>query len=145
MPVRRLTSGDSATAEAACRLFGLEGAIDPTAFLARDDVHLFVAEDEHGVAGWVYGHELLHPDGELTMLLYGLDVAERAHRQGHGAALVRAFVAQARARACTEVWVLTDERNTAALATYASAGGVREVDQSVMFVWPLSAGNHSDI
>ena len=141
MPVRRLTSGDEAAADAACRAFGSEGELDVSRFLGRDDVHLFVAEDEGGVAGWIYGQELLHPDGEVTMLLYALDVAERAQRRGHGGALVTAFVDHARLRGCSEVWVLTEPGNEAALATYAAAGGVREVEDSAMVVWPLIPGH----
>jgi len=140
--IRRLGPGDEETAEAACREFGVEGELDSADFLARPETALVVAEDESGVAGWVYGHELVHPDGERTMLLYSLDVAERARRQGVGTALVEAFVAHAKDGGCTEVWVLTDDANAAGLATYRAAGGQREPVDSVMFVWELADGRH---
>ncbi len=63
------------------------------------------------------GHELIHPDGERTMLLYALDVATTHQGRGHG--------------------------NDAALATYTSAGGVAEGSGTVMFTWRLAPGNHS--
>ena len=81
MEVRRLIVGDEETAEEGCRLFGAVGDLDAADFLGRAEAALIVAEDESGVAGWVYGHELVHPDGERTMLLYALDVVERARRQ----------------------------------------------------------------
>lgn len=143
MAVRRLEPGDEAVAEAACRLFGAVGDIDAGEFLRRDEAHLFVAEDDLGVAGWVYGHELIHPDGERTMLLYALDVAERARRAGRGRALVSAFVDHARMRGCTEVWVLTDDGNVGGRATYAAAGGARDSVDQVMYTWRLAAGRHS--
>ena len=149
--VRRLSVGDEARAEAAVRLFAEEAPsrpIDVVSFLRRAEAVLFVAleDDDDGVlAGWVYGHELVHPDGERTMLLYALDVDEPWRGRGHGRALVTAFVDHARATGCTEVWVLTDDANAAALATYASAGGVREADQSVMFVWPLAPGREAGL
>ncbi len=99
-----------------------------------------LADDATGVAGWAYGHELIHPDGEQTMLLYALDVAERARRRGVGTALVEAFVDHARARGCTEVWVLTEEANPAAIATYHSAGGTRDEVPAVMFTWKPTDG-----
>jgi ribosomal protein S18 acetylase RimI-like enzyme len=71
-----------------------------------------------------------------------LDVAEHAQRRGHGHALVAAFVDHARAMGCHEVWVLTDDDNQAALATYASAGGEREPDDQVMLVWTLAEGQN---
>ncbi|HVE93715.1 MAG TPA: GNAT family N-acetyltransferase [Acidimicrobiales bacterium] len=143
MTVRRLGPGDTATAEEACQLFEDDGPLDVRRFLARAEAALFVAEDDGGVCGWIYGHELVHPDGESTMLLYSLDVDESAQRRGHGRDLVTAFVHHARSIGCTEVWVLTDDDNEAALATYASAGGVRDADPSVMFVWKLAEGRHS--
>ncbi|MGI8685649.1 MAG: GNAT family N-acetyltransferase [Acidimicrobiales bacterium] len=99
--------------------------------------------DEAGVAGWAYGHELVHPDGERTMLLYALDVAEHARRKGYGRALVTAFVDHARQAGCTEVWTLADDDNSAALATYRSAGGAEDPDRPVMFAWKLGPGRHS--
>ena len=149
MSVRRLSVGDEALAEAAVALFAEEAPslpVDVSAFLVRPEAVLFVALDEEEVlAGWVYGHELVHPDGERTMLLYALDVDEPCRGRGHGRALVTALVDHARSSGCTEVWVLTDDANVAALATYASAGGVREADQSVMFTWPLAPGREAGL
>jgi hypothetical protein len=72
-----LGPGDEAMLAAACRAFGHEGAVHPAGILERPEAVVIVAEDDEGVVGWVYGHELVHPDGERTMLLYALDVAER--------------------------------------------------------------------
>jgi len=39
--------------------------------------------------------------------------------------------------------VLTEDDNPAALATYTSAGGLRDPDSPVMFTWRLAEGIHS--
>lgn len=143
MTVRALSSGDEEAAHEACRLFGLGGDLDASVFLAQQEALLLVAEEDAAIVGWVYGHELVHPDGERTMLLYALDVAEEARGHGHGSALVTAFVEHARQRGCTEVWVLTDDDNPAGLATYAAAGGSRDSVAQVMFTWKLADGRHS--
>ena len=146
--VRLLGPGDAALAEAAVRSLGAEPGdgfgVDVAPMLASPVAVLLVsvAADDSPV-GWVYGHELVHPDGERTMLLYALDVDEAYRRQGRGRALVEAFVDEARRRGCTEVWVLTDDANAPALATYAAAGAVRDLDESVMFTWPLAPGRES--
>lgn len=151
MTVRRVSIGDEALAEAAVKRFAEEAPslpIDVDAFLRRPEAVLLVAlddEDDDALAGWVYGQELIHPDGERTMLLYALDVDDAFRRRGHGRALVTAFVEGARAAGCTEVWVLTDDANPAALATYASAGGRREAEASVMFTWPLGPGREAGL
>ena len=143
MNIRRLHQGDEQLTIEACRLFGAEGELDAGPFLAESGATLFIAEEDGAIVGWVYGHELIHPDGERTMLLYALDVAERARRRGTGKALVEGFVADARDRGCTEVWVLTDPNNAAALATYAAAAGTRDPDQQAMFTWKLADGRLS--
>jgi predicted N-acetyltransferase YhbS len=140
MPLRRLGSGDEETAEQACRAFGSDGDLDPAEFLARPDTALIVAERGSMVIGRVYGHELLHPDGERTMLLDALDVAEHWRRRGIGKALVTAFIDHARARGCTEIWVLTDDGNPVGVATYRAAGGRRDPVDQVMFTWTLVGG-----
>jgi ribosomal protein S18 acetylase RimI-like enzyme len=117
--------------------------VEPAAFLHAPGAVLFVAVDDDQVVGCAYGHELVHPDGERTMLLYSLDVAEPSRRRGIGTQLVDAFTAHARARGCTEVWVLTEDDNAAALATYAAAGGARDPQMPVMFTWRLAEGRHS--
>jgi ribosomal protein S18 acetylase RimI-like enzyme len=143
MTVRRLHSGDEGLVADACRFFGLAGDITPATFLQRPETTLLVAEAHDELAGWVYGHELVHPDGERTMLLYALDVAEAHRGHGHATNLVAAFVDDARLRGCTEVWVLTDSDNDAGLATYTAAGGLSDGGVQVMFTWRLAGGNHS--
>jgi hypothetical protein len=66
--VRSLGPGDEAVAERACQLFGLTGDVDTSAFLSRPEALLLVAVEGGTLAGWVYGHELVHLDGERTML-----------------------------------------------------------------------------
>lgn len=148
MTVVRLAVGDEELAESAVLLFAEEAPslpIDVGAFLRRPEAVLLVSFDDESLAGWVYGQELIHPDGERTMLLYALDVDDAFRRRGHGRALVTAFVDAARSAGCTEVWVLTDDANPAALATYAAAGGDREDEASVMFTWPLAPGREAGL
>jgi ribosomal protein S18 acetylase RimI-like enzyme len=141
--IRNLGPGDERFATETCLAFGLHGELDAAMFHRRPDATLIVASDGPAVVGWVYGHELVHPDGELTMLLYALDVADQARRRGIGKALVAAFVDDARSRDCTEVWVLTDDENDAGLATYGAAGGERDPVPQMMFTWKLADGRHS--
>lgn len=135
--------GDEDLVRGATALLGIHAPSDPTAILARREAVLVVADDAGAVVGAAYGHELVHPDGERTMLLYSLDVAEGARRRGIGRALTEAFVEHARGLGCTEVWVLTEEDNVAARATYEAAGARRDGDTTVLFAWRLAPGHHS--
>jgi ribosomal protein S18 acetylase RimI-like enzyme len=140
MEIVRLGPGDADQVHAAAHLFDRPPRDDATErFLADERHHLLLAvEDDHPV-GFVSGVELTHPDKGTEMFLYELAVDEAHRRHGIGRALVRSLAALARERGCYGMFVLTDDGNEAALATYATDGAVRE-DGIVMFIWePLQA------
>jgi ribosomal protein S18 acetylase RimI-like enzyme len=136
MRIERLGPDDVVRLAAAEWLF--DDAIDAEmsrAFLADDRHHLLVAYDGEAPTGFVTGVELLHPDKPgPEMFLYELGVDEAFRGRGIGRALVEALAEFAWKRGCYAVWVLTDDANAAATATYRAAGGNRE-PESVMFVW----------
>jgi ribosomal protein S18 acetylase RimI-like enzyme len=136
MRIERLGPDDDDRVAAAEALF--DDAIDAgttQAFLADDGHHLLIAYDDGSPAGFVSGVELLHPDKPgPEMFLYELGVNEAFRGRGIGHALVEALTALAWERGCSALWVLTDEGNAPAMATYRSVGG-RPQPGSVMFVW----------
>jgi ribosomal protein S18 acetylase RimI-like enzyme len=131
--IRRVT--EAADVQAASHLFDGPARPDATRqFLADDRHHLLVAYVDGAPAGMVTGVELTHPDKGTEMFLYELAVDEPHRRGGIGRALVSALADLAREHGCYGMWVLTDEGNPPALATYRSAGGVPE-DKLVLFNW----------
>ena len=135
MTVRRAESGDDALVRSVLGRFrGCETA-EPADFLDDPRTFLFVAEDDEGLVGWLYAFELVRPEGRRSMLLYEVEVFERAQARGHGRAMVDALLAEARARDHMKVWVLTDEDNDGAKALYTTTGaeGVRQL----MYTWEL--------
>jgi ribosomal protein S18 acetylase RimI-like enzyme len=71
------------------------------------------------------------------MRLYERGVDDAHRRRGIGAALTRALEAKARALGCVGMWVLTDDDNPAALATYRAAGADEE-SRHVMLGWSFA-------
>jgi ribosomal protein S18 acetylase RimI-like enzyme len=112
-------------------------ALQPDAlkrFLADPTHHLLIAYSGDEAAGFVSGVEITHPDKGTEMFLYELSV-ETAHRHhGIGTALVNALADLARANGCYGMWVLVDDENAAAAATYRKADGDVE-SQPLMFSW----------
>jgi ribosomal protein S18 acetylase RimI-like enzyme len=93
---------------------------------------------EHGKPiGFISGVETTHPDKGTEMFVYELAVDERFRRRGCGSALVLALARLARERGCYAMWVLADQDNAAAIATYERAGGRRE-STPVMLSWDFS-------
>jgi ribosomal protein S18 acetylase RimI-like enzyme len=132
--IRRVT--DAAAVMAAGHLFDNTPRPDATArFLSFEHHHLLIAYVDDEPAGMITGVETTHPDKGTEMFLYELSVAEDARRQGIGKALVVALRDLARERGCYGMFVLTDDDNVAALATYRSAGSNDAESRHVMLDW----------
>ncbi len=133
--IRILRTGDEAAVLAASHLFDSPARIEATArFLAEEGHHLLVAYDVGHPAGFVTGVETTHPDKGTEMFLYELGVEEAFQRRGIGRALVDRLADLARERGCYGMWVVTDEHNAAARATYQATGGNPEPSQ-VVYSW----------
>lgn len=133
MEIRRVTEGEAV--EAASSLFDRAAKPGATSqFLASPNHHLLIAYERGIPVGFVSGVETTHPDKGTEMFLYELGVDGAFRRRGIGKALVSAIAELARDHGCYGMFVLTDEDNDAALATYASAGAAREGTQ-VMLSW----------
>ncbi|MDP9101578.1 MAG: GNAT family N-acetyltransferase [Actinomycetota bacterium] len=111
-------------------------------FLARPNHHVCLAVEGARPVGFVTGVDVTHPDKGTEMFLYELAVDEGCRGQGVGRALVQALADRARTLGCYGMWVLTDNNNEAALATYRSAGAVDQQD-TVMLSWRLDPGHET--
>lgn len=137
--IRRLEPPDAALVLGADGLFDRPATASATArFLAEPGHHLLMAFDGDRAVGFVTGVETTHPDKGTEMFLYELGVAEGSRRRGIGASLVAALRDLASERGCYGMWVLTEDDNDAALATYRGAGG-SEAGRPVMLEWWLGA------
>jgi ribosomal protein S18 acetylase RimI-like enzyme len=135
MEIRVLRPGDDGRVAAAFHLFDGPARPEATArFLAEDGHHLLIAYDGDRAVGFVSGVEVTHPDKGTEMFLYELAVDEPFRRRGTGRALVERLATVARDVGCYGMWVITDEGNEAARATYEGTGGVPQTGQ-VVEVW----------
>lgn len=133
--VRRVGPADGALVHRGAHLFDKAPRDDATRrFLDSDDHHLLLAFVGDEAVGFVTGVELTHPDKGVEMFLYELGVDEGARRRGVGTALVEALAALARERRCRGMWVLTDEDNPAAIATYRRAGATKN-ERNLLLEW----------
>jgi ribosomal protein S18 acetylase RimI-like enzyme len=141
--IRALGPGDEDCVVAASHMF--DGPADAAAtrrFLGDGNHHLLMAYVDDHPAGFVSGVEITHPDKGTEMFLYELGVEEEYQRRGVGRGLVERLGELARQRGCYGMWVLTDDDNTAALATYQGAGATAEPGQ-VVLVWTFPASSSS--
>ena len=137
MTIRTLKPGEGPTIVAAGHLFDAPPDLATAErFLVTPGHHLLLAFVDEAPTGFVSGVELTHPDKGTEMFLYELAVDEAFRRRGIGKALVKELLGIARAHGCYDQWVLTDDDNDAALATYRSTGTTDE-SSHVMLTWDL--------
>jgi ribosomal protein S18 acetylase RimI-like enzyme len=129
--IKVLRGGDEAVlAQVADDVF--DNPIDPDLareFLGDPRHHLAVAIDDGVVVGFASAVHYVHPDKPPQMWVNEVAVAPTHQRRGLGKAVMRALFEVAKARRCTEAWVLTDKGNAAAMALYAAVGGSEGADE----------------
>lgn len=104
---------------------------------------MLVAYEGDHAAGFISGVEVTHPDKGTEMFIYELAVDEGYRRRGIASALIESLKSLAFERGCYGMWVLTDEDNEAALATYVGAAGSPEPGQ-VVVVWHFTQSAPND-
>jgi aminoglycoside 6'-N-acetyltransferase I len=98
-------------------------------FLADPRHHIAVAIDAGVVVAFASGVHYIHPDKRPELWINEVATAPTHQRRGLGKAVIGALLDVARTHACTEAWVLTDRSNAAAMALYASVGGIEGADE----------------
>ena len=135
--IRELGPGDEPLLQEVCRRF--KGRVpdddEATRFLARDDIHVWVAEVDGEPAGFAYAYVLLRVDGDRSVFLYELGVEERFRRRGLGRALVDEARRLAEGEGVLKMWVDTSYDNEPARRTYEAAGGTADDEATLVYGW----------
>lgn len=141
MTVRRLGIEDLPVAAAVIGRFAAAQRLDPWDFLADPYTLLMVAQEDDGeLVGWLFGYELLRPDGRRMMLIHQVEVAAAARRRGHGRSLVDAALGVARARGHAEVLAVGGPGDPGARALFAGCGA-RQAQLRQVYSWNLWGGD----
>ena len=135
MDIRILKPGDEALLIDAVELAD-EGPLTParaTAHLADPDLVNVVAVEDGRAVGFIYGHVLRRFEA-TSFFIYSVDTAPSHQRRGIAKAMIAALEAEGRTGRWDEMFVFTNRSNAAAMALYASAGGISPPpDDVVMF------------
>lgn len=139
LTVRRLTTGDEATALAAAHLFDDPPVPEALAdLLASASDHLLMAFMDGRPAGFALAHELRRTDGlSRELFLYEIGTDEAFQRRGVARALIEALKTLGRTRGSRLMFVLTHSSTPGAAALYTATGGVREGEDVLLFDYAL--------
>ena len=132
--IRRLGPGDEALLDRALEALTGRPSAAPDLFLADPRSHALIALDGDRVLGWAVGHELLHPEGRWTLVLYDLRTIEEARSSGIGRVLLDRFAELARDKGHTKMFLFTDSGKDAA-RLHEGAGAERSVEDGPGFWW----------
>jgi ribosomal protein S18 acetylase RimI-like enzyme len=111
--------------------------LDPSPGFFSDSRNILLVAYTGGIpSGFLYAYIL---SGLKTpypkMFLYSIDVFAPYRRQGIGSLLIGALKKLAQAGNCSEIFVLTNKSNEAAMQLYARTGGAIENGDDVLFVY----------
>lgn len=110
---------------------------DASVHLSDKDLVNLVALDAGRVVAFIYGHVLRRFEA-TSLFIYSVDTTPTHQRQGIAKVMLQTLAAEGRAGRWDEMFVLTNRSNAAAMALYASAGGVSPPpDDVVMFDFEL--------
>lgn len=138
MKVERLQISDKDLAAEVMQLFFLEpdhGDYTQT-YLANDLNYFLVAIWEGKPIGVLIGYELQRPETHQSkFFVYDMEVLEAQRGRGIGKALIEAFKDYCKQKNGSEIFLMTNRSNVAAMRLYTSTGGVQEGEDNVLFVY----------
>lgn len=105
------------------------------AYLAEPGHLLILAFEDGVVVGQCAAVIHRHPDKPVELYVDEVGVADGWHRRGIARAMMRAMLAEGRARGCAETWVGTEPDNVAANRLYEGFGARAETFH--LFAWDL--------
>jgi len=122
---------------AVVRFRGVRG-IEHGAFLGDPATLALVTLDDDGeVVGWAWGLRERHVGRYSQLLLYEIEVAGSARRQGVGRGLLDRLVEIARQEGHARMYLFTGGDNEPARALYEAAGGALSAPAEVGCSWRL--------
>jgi ribosomal protein S18 acetylase RimI-like enzyme len=137
--IRRLESGDAATAAALIRQFH-SSVVPPDrieSLLSNEWNFLVVAEVEGDLAGFVWAYRLERLYGNpFVIFLYEIEVAPAYRRKGVGAELITFIRELSNRERPTEMFLFTNHSNAAAVEFYNSTGAQMKNGDDLLFVYP---------
>lgn len=137
--VRRAQRGDEGEVARFVEAFDDEVLPSEATRFLEDDRHVLVlGYVGDRPAGFVSAVEVFHPDKQSELFLNEIGVTDRDRRRGVARALIDELRRVGQELDCANIWVLTDETNTAAMNLYASTGGTWNGDRQVMFEYDLT-------
>lgn len=134
--IKKITKFDSKLIHHLFHEIEEEQALPNPQFFKEEQNILLVAYTDNRPCGFLYGYLLQDPKSENPKIfLYSVDVFKQYQKMGIGTDLINELKNIARANHCSEIFVLTNKSNEAAMKLYEKTGGQKEKDDDVLFIY----------
>ena len=135
---RILTRGDEQTLVDAAATFSAAITLEEASAHLKGTAEVYVVALWHNeIVGFLYGY-VLPRFRKRVLFIYSVEVAPDARRRGVGTAMLQTLKDREKSGAWSEMFVITNARNEAAMALYRGAGGKRPNDDDVLFDFDLN-------
>jgi ribosomal protein S18 acetylase RimI-like enzyme len=116
---------------------GEDRNISPAAVFFGDSNNILLVAYTNGIpSGFLYAYVLKSlKTAYPKMFLYSIDVFESCRRKGIASKLITALKKLAKINKCSEIFVMTNKGNEAAMKLYVKTGGKVENNDDVLFVY----------
>lgn len=94
----------------------------------------FVAKENNKIAGFVYGYDIIHPDGRHAYFIYSVGMLPKYQDKGFGTKLLEYAKDYIKSHGFFEMFVLTDKGNPRACHVYEKIGGKNDFEDEICYV-----------
>jgi len=101
----------------------------------------FIAKIENKIVGFVYGYDIIHPNGKHAYFIYSVGMLPDYQNQGYGTKLLEFVKQYIRKHNFFEMFVMTDKGNPRACHVYEKLGGKNDYEDEICYVYNLESGD----
>ena len=98
----------------------------------------FIAKEENKIIGFLYGYDIIHPNGKHAFFIYSVGVLPKYQDKGYGTKLLDFVKNYAKQHGFFEMFVITDKGNPRACHVYEKLGGKNDYENEIVYVYNLS-------
>ena len=95
----------------------------------------FIAKAENKIVGFVYGYDIIHPNGKHAYFIYSIGMLPDYQDKGYGTKLLGFIKDYISSNGFFEMFVLTDKGNPRACHVYEKLGGKNDFEDEICYVY----------
>lgn len=94
----------------------------------------FIAKENNKITGFVYGYDIIHPDGRHAYFIYSVGMLPEYQDKGFGTKLLEFVKDYIKSHGFFEMFVMTDKGNPRACHVYEKIGGKNDYEDEICYV-----------